>query len=165
VLSLSIFADNKGTFVTTVSKARFCSEELTAYGAYVDKHTDETVTLVIDSKSPRVSMAFKPLMADTEANALRIVIKNDSKCDRMILDYVYKNSAHLSETGVADIAINSDAVSKEYIIPLRSVDGMTKLGLTLDGGDSTGTIAIVSIGAISYCYEDREYYGELTSNT
>ena len=163
VVFLITFAEVRDT-VASVSLTRFRTEEMTAENAYIKVNSDETVTIELNGDSPEVSMVVTPLAAETEANALRLVIRNDSKCDLMTLDYVYKNSAHLSENGSDSISISSSQDSEEYIVPIKNVDKMTKLKLSFGGGDGNGSITLLSMGAISYYYDNREYFGELTSN-
>jgi len=163
--SLAVSADEKGNVKAAVSVSRFCTDEITAEQAYINNNPDGTVTVSAAGETPRVSMLVTPLEAETEANALRMVINNESDFDFMRLDFVYKNSAHLSENASESISIAKRQGSEEYIIPMPSVDRMTKLDLTFFGGDSTGSVTLVSIGAVSYFHDDREYFGDLLENT
>ena len=141
MFSLTALASYDGESKVSVSAARFCTDEIASDHAYIKNNPDGTVTLLPTGKEPRVSMLVSPLAAETEANALRVVLRNDSRCDSIFLEYVYKNSAHLSENGTVSVNIKREKESEEYIIPLRWVDKLTKLDLTFNGGDGAGNPA------------------------
>ena len=159
------FATDISAKSLSVSAERFCTDSMRTEDAFIYGDANGTVTVSIAGDEPRVSMNVTPLEAETKANALRIVIRNDSESDSMTVDYVFKNSAHLSETGSYIVDISSGSDFEEYIIPIESVDSMTKLELTFLGGKREETVTIVSIGAISYYYDGREYFGNLLENT
>jgi hypothetical protein len=163
--SLAAAAEEKGNVKVSVSAERYCTDEIAAEQAYINNNSDGTVTFFPYGETPRVFMSVTPMKAETEANALRVVINNDSDFDLMRLDFVYKNSAHLSENGSESISISTERGNEEYIVPIPAVDRMTKLELSFIGGNGTGSVTLVSIGAVSYYHDDRVYFGELLENT
>lgn len=169
VLALSVFQLVAGAAFDEankipVSSRRFCSNEITVENAVPEKNSNGSVSFTFDDSNPKMSMAFVPLNAKTKANALRIVLKNESTVSGMRLDYIYQDDNGISKSGFVCEDIHKSSEDTEYIIPVSNADSLTSLVVSFNGGEtSSGKITVVSIGAISYCVDGREYVGALSS--
>jgi RecA/RadA recombinase len=157
LISFHAMAETSDNKTVAVSLGRFLAEEMRAENATLEVNADMSVKVRIDGKSPVVSMKLLPFETKTKANALRIVLKNDSSCNGMKIDYIYKNSAQISESAsLEEIYVKQVADATEYIVFATSVDTITQLTIRFFGA-SGGEIDIVSIGMVSAFYDNREY--------
>lgn len=164
-LALTVGAELGEINKVTVLPKRFCTSEMTVENAIAEKNNNGSVSLAFNGSTPKISMEISPLRTETKANALRIVLQNESTVNTIRLDYIYKdqNGMNKSESSYADIHKKPESV--EYIVPISEVDNMTKLVINFNSDENaSGKITIVSIGAISYCVDDAEYVGALVSN-
>lgn len=158
-------AEEEGSSSVRVSAKRFMTEEIAAENADIKNNADMSVKLTLRSDSPVMSMRTVAVASNTKANALRIVVRNGSLCSGMKIDYIFKNSAQISESvSVDEISVKPMSDATEYIVYVPSVDTMTQMSIRFFGATS-GEIDIVSIGAVSVFYDEREYFGELSENS
>ena len=163
---MSVIALASGDNKIEISEERFCSNELTVENANVTVNSDGTVRLSANGVSPRASMEITPIKAQSQANALRIVLKNSSDFKTMNIEYIYENSDHISVPGTESVEIQKSKEAIEYIVPIEYADTMTHLVLSFGGSESVaGDITLVSIGALSYRYNVRKYVGAMTENS
>ena len=152
------FAEYSGVDLD-VSYERFTAETLTVENASANVKTTGSVLISAKGHAPVVNMDILPRAAKTEANALRIVLKNLSGSDCMKIGYVFKNSDGIGKYNETEIALERSEEAREYIIPVKSPDTMTNLVLTFEGENVSGDIELVSVGAVSFCFDDRSYCG------
>lgn len=158
-------AEEEGNGSVKVSAKRFMTDEIRAENAELVINTDMSVKLKLISESPVMSMKTVAIASNTKANALRIVIRNESRCSGMKIDYIFKNSAQISESAsIEEISVKPMSEATEYFVYMPAVDTMTQLSIRFMGAAS-GEIDIVSIGAVSVFHDDREYFGELAENS
>ncbi len=164
VPSFAMETDWNGT--VSVNEERFCTQEMSVENAFAKVNDDGTLRVSVSGANPKISMMVTPIKAETKANALRLVIKNSSEMNVLNIEYIYKNSAHISETGSARVPLKNTSYAEEYIVPVNNPDTMTHLVLSFEGSEkNVGDIDLVSIGAISYCFDNREYFGSVTQNS
>ena len=158
-------AENGDDKSVGVSLTRFMTEEILSENAELSVNSDMSVKLTLNASVSTVSMKTVPIEANTKANALRIVIRNNSECDKMKIDYIFKNSAKVSESAsIEEVSLKMLADATEYIVYMPSVDTLTQLSIRFSGA-SEGDIDIVSIGAVSVFHDNRTYFGELVENS
>jgi hypothetical protein len=144
----------------SVSYERFTAEKLTVENASANVQAEGSVLIYATGKAPVINMDISPIAAKTEANSLRIVLKNLSGSDCLRIGYVFKNPDGAGEYNETEFAIERSEEIREYIVPVKSPDTLIKLTLTFGGENVSGDIELVSVGAVSFCFDNRTYCGE-----
>lgn len=159
------YAAEEGAAVS-VSYERFTATEIFVENAAATVRESGSVLISSAGDTPTLNMDITPRSASTSANAIRIVIKNLSSSNSLKIKYVFKNSAYISEYAETQTAIERSEQMREYIIPIKSPDTMTKLSLCFEGeGGVFGDLELVSIGAVSYYFDEGVYFGEQKEST
>jgi len=161
VLQIAVYAEGEKTDFTE----RFTADEIKTEGASMSVKDTGTLLISTNGDVPTVNMNIVPRTAQTAANALRIVMINLSGSNNMSVGYVFKNSENVSEYDEIEVEIVRSEEACEYIIPVKSPDTMTNLTLTFGGENVVGDIELVSVGAMSFCFDDRVYCGERKEST
>ena len=165
LLSLSGYASAETmSTVAEVAYERFCTSEITAANAHITTNEKGSVTLTAGKDDPVASMKFTPVKAETAANALRVVIANRASCRVAAFDYVYKNTAQISERGRVELSLKQGEKPEEYIVHIPYVDSITEMNILFNDCARGGEIELISMGAISYFHDNREYAGTLSEN-
>ena len=146
-----------------VNKDRFLADEIYASGGSLSTNDNGFAVFIADGESPSLSLSPDGELIKSTDNSVRIVINNESNYDTLKLEYVFVDSNGASETGTVKTNIECDKNIAEYILPLGEIDRVTSVKIIFEGG-SSGTITLVSIGALSYYYEGREFCGTMVKS-
>ena len=148
-----------------IDMERFRAESMTVSGGNGAVTEEGYVNISVGDSDVSVNMSVTPLEAKTDANALRLVIINNSMCESVSLKYTYIDGEGqlMAGEGVYPIKPDSGISMCEYLLPVDCPDTMTALSVTFAGAEK-GRITIVSIGAVSHHTDSREYVGSLTES-
>ena len=165
VSNLVVFASDGDTVrILSVDVERFMTDTVNASGGSLASDKDKNIIVSLNNgEATSLNMDVKRTSFPIGSNSLRIVLVNDTLCESMTLEYMYKTDSGIQSSGstVCEIIKGSGAV--EYILPVEEVSNLTSMKLTFNGALS-GEISLMSISPISYYHDGRTYVGEITKN-
>ncbi len=163
--SLTVFASDGDTVrILSVDVDRFMTDTVNASGGSLSSDKDRNVIVSLNNGvATSLNMDVKRTSFPTGANSLRIVIVNDTLCESMTVEYMYKTDGGIQSSGSVSCELIKGSGAMEYILPVEEVSTLTSMKLTFNGALSGG-ITLMSISPVSYYYDGRTYVGEITKN-
>ncbi len=161
---LSVFASDSDTLrILSVDIERFMTDTVNASGGSLSSDKDKNVIVSLNGAEASLSMDIKRTSFPEGANSLRVVLVNDTLCESMTVEYMYKTDGGIQSSGSVGCELVKGSGAVEYILPVEACSRMTSMKLTFNGALS-GEITIMSISPVSYYNDGRTYVGELTKN-
>ena len=158
--SLTVFASDGDTVrILSVDVDRFMTDTVNASGGSLSSDKDRNVIVSLNNGvATSLNMDVKRTSFPTGANSLRIVIVNDTLCESMTVEYMYKTDGGIQSSGSVSCELIKGSGAMEYILPVEEVSTLTSMKLTFNGALSGG-ITLMSISPVSYYYDGRTDVG------
>ncbi len=160
LISIPVSAD---TSSVEVSSGRFMTDKIHVSDGTIIQNSYGDAVISLDGDFTSINMDITATNVPTGANSLCLVLENDSLCEALSLEYIYKDSDGALKNGSTTADIKKGEGEESYIIPVERPENITSLKITFNAAAS-GRIALISLSAVSYYTDGGEYVGAITQS-